>query len=180
VKAVTARYTADELITKRQTVSEEMREELKTKIASYGFDIQVFNIITFEFSAEYNAAIEAKQTAQQNALKAEQDLQRVKVEAEQTVAKAQAEADSYKLKSQEITPEILLMNYIDKWNGTLPTMVTGDGSVMIDVSALLDQIKTGAAPTAPAYVPEPVVEPAPSETVSAVTTPIETTPTTAE
>jgi regulator of protease activity HflC (stomatin/prohibitin superfamily) len=153
VKSVTARYTAEELITKRQQVSEEMREELITKISSYGIEIQVFNIISFDFSAEYNAAIEAKQTAQQNALKAEQDLQRVRVEAEQTVARAQAEADSYKLKSQEITPEILLMNYIDKWDGKLPTMVTGDGSVMIDVSALLEQIsKSGTTTSATADV----------------------------
>jgi regulator of protease activity HflC (stomatin/prohibitin superfamily) len=161
VKAVTARYTAEELITKRQQVSEEMREELITKISSYGFEIQVFNIITFDFSAEYNAAIEAKQTAQQNALKAEQDLQRVRVEAEQTVAKAQAEADSYSLKSREITPEILLMNYIDKWDGKLPVMVSGDGSVMLDVSALMAQIaaETGAVPTTP--ITTPVVTEAP-------------------
>jgi regulator of protease activity HflC (stomatin/prohibitin superfamily) len=165
VKSVTARYTAEELITKRQQVSEEMREELKVKISSYGIEIQVFNIISFDFSAEYNAAIEAKQTAQQNALKAEQDLQRVKVEAEQTVARAQAEADSYKLKSQEITPEILLMNYIDKWDGKLPTMVTGDGSVMIDVSALLEQIEKGGttAVTPPATI-TPTTPPA--ETVT--------------
>ncbi|MDR0903197.1 MAG: prohibitin family protein [Ruminococcus sp.] len=162
VKAVTARYTAEELITKRQQVSEEMREELITKISSYGFEIQVFNIITFDFSAEYNAAIEAKQTAQQNALKAEQDLQRVRVEAEQTVAKAQAEADSYSLKSREITPEILLMNYIDKWDGKLPVMVSGDGQVMLDVSTLMEQIakETEPAPvvTQPAVTEAPVTE----------------------
>jgi regulator of protease activity HflC (stomatin/prohibitin superfamily) len=179
VKAVTARYTAEELITKRQQVSEEMREELITKISTYGFEIQVFNIIAFDFSVEYNAAIEAKQTAQQNALKAEQDLQRVRVEAEQTVAKAQAEADSYKLKSQEITPEILLMNYIDKWNGVLPTMVTGDGSVMLDVTALLEQIKgtensqTQTTPTAPAVVTPTITETTPTETTPTETTPAE-------
>jgi regulator of protease activity HflC (stomatin/prohibitin superfamily) len=167
VKAVTARYTAEELITKRQQVSEEMREELITKISSYGFEIQVFNIITFDFSAEYNAAIEAKQTAQQNALKAEQDLQRVRVEAEQTVAKAQAEAEAYSLKSQEITPEILLMNYIDKWDGKLPVMVSGDGSVMLDVSTLMEQIAAETAPapqvTAPAVTEAPVTEAAVTE-----------------
>jgi regulator of protease activity HflC (stomatin/prohibitin superfamily) len=166
VKAVTARYTAEELITKRQQVSEEMREELINKISTYGFEIQVFNIISFDFSAEYNAAVEAKQTAQQNALKAEQDLQRVRVEAEQTVAKAQAEADSYKLKSQEITPEILLMNYIDKWDGKLPTMVSGDGSVMLDVTALLEDISGGKTAQTPVITPQ--TPPA---------TPAETTPT---
>lgn len=146
VKAVTARYTAEELITNRQTVSDLMSEQLKDKISSYGIDIQIFNIISFEFTEEYNAAIEAKQTAQQNALKAEQDLQRIKVEAEQTVAEAEAEAEAYRLKSEQITPEIILMSYIDKWDGRLPTVASGDsGAMMLDITSLIDEINTNAA-----------------------------------
>ena len=78
-----------------------MREALAEKIGPYGFDIEVFNITSFEFSEEFNAAIEAKQTAQQNALKAEQDLARIKVEAQQQIEQARAEAESYRLKNQE-------------------------------------------------------------------------------
>lgn len=142
VKAVTAKFTAEELITSRQAISDQMKEQLSEKISSYGIEVQIFNIISFDFTAEYNAAIEAKQTAQQNALKAEQDLQRVKVEAEQTVAKAQAEAEAYRLKSQELTPQMILMEYIDKWDGKLPSMVSGDGtSAMIDVTSLLEQFE---------------------------------------
>ena len=141
VKAVTAKFTAEELITNRQSVSDQMMDLLRAKIGNYGIDIQIFNITGFEFTAEYNAAIEAKQTAQQNALKAEQDLQRIKVEAEQTVAKAEAEAEAYRLKSEQITPEILISNYIEKWDGKLPTVVTGEGgTMMIDLAALLEQI----------------------------------------
>ncbi len=141
VKAVTAKFTAEELITNRQNVSDQMMELLRQKIGSYGIDIQIFNITGFEFTAEYNAAIEAKQTAQQNALKAEQDLQRIKVEAEQTVAKAEAEAEAYRLKSEQLTPEIIISNYIEKWDGKLPTVVSGDGgTMMIDLSKLLEQM----------------------------------------
>ena len=107
VKAVTAKYTAEQLITERQSIGDQMKDLLGEKINSYGIDIEIFNIITFEFTDEYNAAIEAKQTAQQNALKAEQDLQRIKVEAEQTVAKAQAEAEAYRLKSEQISPQMI-------------------------------------------------------------------------
>lgn len=157
VKAVTARFTAEELITNRQNVSDLMSEQLKEKIGSYGIDVQIFNIISFDFTEEYNAAVEAKQTAQQNALKAEQDLQRVKVEAEQTVAEAQAEAEAYRLKSEQITPEVLLMSYIDKWDGKLPTVAGENGSMLIDITALLEQIEKEDKPTssAPVYtVPE--------------------------
>ena len=142
VKAVTAKFTAEELITNRQSVSDQMMDLLRAKISDYGIDIQIFNITGFEFTAEYNAAIEAKQTAQQNALKAEQDLQRIKVEAEQTVAKAEAEAEAYRLKSEQLTPEIIISNYIEKWDGKLPTVVSGEGgTMMIDLTSLLEQIE---------------------------------------
>lgn len=152
VKAVTARFTAEELITNRQNVSDLMSEQLKDKIGSYGIDVQIFNIISFDFTEEYNAAVEAKQTAQQNALKAEQDLQRIRVEAEQTVAEAQAEAEAYRLKSEQITPEILLMSYIDKWDGKLPTVAGENGSTLIDITALLEQIEKEDKPTSTAPV----------------------------
>lgn len=145
VKAVTAKFTAEELITNRQNVGDQMMELLKEKIGEYGIEIQIFNITAFDFTDEYNAAIEAKQTAQQNALKAQQDLQRIKVEAEQTIAKAQAEAEAYRLKSEQLTPEILISNYIEKWDGKLPTMVSGDGgNMMIDISELMKGV--GSSP----------------------------------
>lgn len=156
VKAVTAKFTAEELITNRQAIGDQMMELLKDKISTYGIEIQIFNITAFDFTDEYNAAIEAKQTAQQNALKAEQDLQRIKVEAEQKIAQAQAEAEAYRLKSEQITPEILISNYIEKWDGKLPTVVSGDsGTMMIDLSKLLESMgntKSGTT-TTPAYQP---------------------------
>lgn len=169
VKAVTAKFTAEELITNRQNVGDQMMELLKEKIGEYGIEIQIFNITAFDFTDEYNAAIEAKQTAQQNALKAQQDLQRIKVEAEQTIAKAQAEAEAYRLKSEQLTPEILISNYIEKWDGKLPTMVSGDGgNMMIDISELLKGVgsKSSAAssgtagnvPTVTQSVPETEAE----------------------
>ncbi len=145
VKAVTAKYTAEQLITERQSIGDQMKDLLGEKINSYGIDIEIFNIITFEFTDEYNAAIEAKQTAQQNALKAEQDLQRIKVEAEQTVAKAQAEAEAYRLKSEQITPQMIAMEYIDKCDGKLPAVAGGDSSSMlIDISQIIAQMEETA------------------------------------
>ena len=157
VKAVTAKYTAEQLITERQIISDQMKELLNEKISSYGLELEIFNIISFEFTAEYNAAIEAKQTAQQNALKAEQDLQRIKVEAEQTVAQAQAEAEAYRLKSEQITPQMIAMEYIDKWDGKLPAVAGGDSSSMlIDISELIKEMETKSG-TSKTQTPAPAV-----------------------
>ena len=58
VKSVTAQFTAEELITERQKVGDLMREALAEKSAPMASNIEVFNITSFEFSEEFNAAIE--------------------------------------------------------------------------------------------------------------------------
>ncbi len=138
VKAITARFTAEELITNRQQVGIEISELVASKLSNYGLIVEQFNIIDFQFSEEFNAAIEAKQTAEQNALKAEQDLERIKVEAQQKIEQAKAEAEAYRLKSESITNEMILMEYLTKWDGKLPT-VTSEGSTMLDISEILKQ-----------------------------------------
>lgn len=152
VKSVMAQYTAEELITMRQTVGAEIQEEISSKLAPYGFSTQSVNIVDFQFSEEFNAAIEAKQTAQQNALKAEQDLARVKVEAEQKIAEAQAEAESYRLKSQEITDQMLKMEFIDKWDGKLPVVVS-DGQSLFNIDSILDSAASSAGSTSDSASP---------------------------
>lgn len=129
VKSVTAKYTAEELITKRQQVGLEMKLELQDKVEPFGIVVEAFNIVNFEFSKEFNNAIEAKQTAQQQALKAEQDLTRIKIEAEQIKTKAAAEAESNKLKNQSITSDILKMLAIEKWDGKMPAYYGGGDTI---------------------------------------------------
>jgi len=138
MKAVTARYNADQLITNRTIVSVEMEKEISQKINPYGLNIEVFNIIDFDFSEEFSKAIEAKQTAQQQALKAEQDLSRIKVEAAQLVEKAKAESEAYQLKNKELTDKVIMMQFVEKWDGKLP-VVTSGGSALFDMNSFINR-----------------------------------------
>ncbi len=138
MKAVQSQYTAEELITRRSEVGQAMQESIAEKVGRYGLTVDNINILNMDFSDEFNAAIEAKQTAQQNALKAEQDLARIEVEAKQKIVTAQAEADANRIRSESITNEILISNAIAKWNGKLPAVMGGDGN-MLDVSSLIEQ-----------------------------------------
>ncbi len=140
IKAVTAQYTAEELITKRQTVGEQIKDALSEKINQYGITVEIFNIVDFDFSEEFNAAVEAKQTAQQNALKAEQDLARIEVEAQQKITQAEAEAESIKLIQDALAKSPDYVDYIkwSKWNGELPT-VMGDSDILLSMDALKDK-----------------------------------------
>ena len=133
IKAVAAQYTAEELITERQSVGDQIKSALSEKIGEYGIVVEIFNIVNFDFSDEFNAAVEAKQTAQQNALKAEQDLARIEVEAKQQVTQAQAEAESIKLIQDALSASPDYVEYVkwNKWDGKLPN-VMGDSGVIVD------------------------------------------------
>ena len=136
VKAVTARYTATDLIQQRDEVALAMTEDLTEKMATYGIVIDGFNITNFDFSDEFNKAIEATQTAQQNALKAQQELEISKAEAEKKIVEAQAEADANKIKTQSIDDKILQQKFLEKWNGELPKVV-GEGESIFDLSNIM-------------------------------------------
>jgi regulator of protease activity HflC (stomatin/prohibitin superfamily) len=141
-KAVTAKYTAVELITQREKVRTEIKTLLKQRLALYDINVDDFSIVNFKFSDQFTQAIESKQTAEQLALKANRDLERIKIEAEQKIAQAQAEAESLRLQKANVTPELIRlrqieasMKAIEKWDGHMPS-VTSTAIPFIDVKSL--------------------------------------------
>ena len=105
VKSATAKYTAEELVTKRELVKEDIKTSLKSRLATDYIIVDELNIINFDFSPSFNAAIEAKVTAEQNALASKNKLEQVKYEAEQRIATAEAEAKSIRLQSDAANNE---------------------------------------------------------------------------
>ncbi|MBI2059321.1 MAG: prohibitin family protein [Nitrospirae bacterium] len=135
MKAVSARYSAEELIAKRPAVSEAMRGALSERLLAYNIAVDAFSIVSFSFSRIFTEAIESKQTAEQLALKAKRDLERIKIEAEQKITAARAEAESLRLQRANISEDLIELRKIEanlkaieKWNGILP-QVTGGGAV---------------------------------------------------
>ncbi len=142
VKAITARYTAVELITQREKVRTEIKDLLKQRLMPYNITVDDFSIVNFRFSQQFTQAIEAKQTAEQLALKAQRDLERIKIEAEQKVAQAQAEAEALRIQKANVTPELVRlrqieasMKAIEKWDGHMPKVTSGSVP-FIDVKSL--------------------------------------------
>lgn len=133
-KAVTAQYTAEELITKREQVRVKAEEALAAQLAVYHVIVENFNIINFDFSPEFNAAIEAKQVAQQQVETAKQLLAKAQIEAQTAVAQAQGQADAQAaLKNTgALTPEYLEYLALTKWDGVLPVVTSG--TPFIDVT----------------------------------------------
>lgn len=130
VKAVTAGFTAEELITRRPEVRDGIKDALTDRLERSYVIVDDFNIVDFQFSEQFDLAIEAKQVAEQDALRAQRELERIKIEAEQKVTRAQAEADAIRLQAEQLKQnrDILELRAIEKWDGKLPVF-TGGGAV---------------------------------------------------
>jgi len=138
VKAATAKFTAEELITKRSEVREEIKRNLKEKLEPHGILVDEFNIVDFSFSPSFNHAIEEKVTAEQQALAAKNKLEQVKFEAEQKIAEARGRAEGIRIESEALktNDKILEMRFIEAWDGKLPVVMGQTGSIL-DISSIL-------------------------------------------
>lgn len=139
LKAISAKYTAEESVTNRSLISEGLVTGLNEKLNGQGLYITDVNIINFDFSEAFITAIEEKQVAQQKLLKAETEKQtaitNAQAEAEAIKIKADAEAESNKTINASLTELIIEYLKIDKWDGKLP-IVSGASESLIDLGSI--------------------------------------------
>ena len=139
VKQVTANYNAEELITKRPLVKQDIQDEITERLSDFNIMTEIVSITDFQFSVLFAQAIESKVEAEQRALQAENDLKRIEVEARQfeaqsfgiaeaNIAEARGEAEAINIINQALSnnPYYLEWLKIQKWDGILP-LVTGGG-----------------------------------------------------
>lgn len=128
-KSVTGHYNSEELITKRDEVSEKILEHVRHKLAQFDINVESISLVNFGFSADYQKAIEQKVIATQMKQKAEQDLERVKVEAQSRIAQAEGEAKAIAIQAQAIQSQggqaYVQLKAIEKWDGNLPNVMSG-------------------------------------------------------
>lgn len=136
VKASTAQFTAEELITKRASVKERIEIGLKERLEPRGIKVETVSITNFKFSELFSAAIEAKVSAEQDALKAKNILDRIKIEAEQKVAAAEGDAKAISTIEETLknSPNYISWLKVNKWDGQLPQVTSGIPFIEIPLS----------------------------------------------
>lgn len=97
LKAISAQYTASELIQKRDIVKNVVTVKLKERLNDYGLDVVEVSLVDFQFSEVFDKAIEEKMVAEQEKLKMQQELEKTQIEVQKLVATANAESESKKL-----------------------------------------------------------------------------------
>ena len=157
VKQVTAKFNAEELITRRETVKNEIEEQIKQRLLVYNIVVETISITEFKFSEQFTRAVEAKVEAEQRALQAQNELRRIEIEAQQAEAKAigeqkaniahaeglrqanileaEGEAEAIRIIDQLLrnSPSYLEWLKAQKWDGRLPLVVGEGGTPFIQI-----------------------------------------------
>lgn len=111
IKTVFSGYSAEELITHRIELGEQISQVVADDVSCYGIQVSGVSIEDLDFTDAYTDAVEAKQVASQNKLTAETEQARLTLEAEaeanRKIISAQAEADANKVIAASITPELI-------------------------------------------------------------------------
>ncbi len=161
VKAVTAQFTAEQLVTRRAEVKQQIqtaiesfiRVTLEDKDVPTALTIANVAITDFEFSDEFNKAIELKVRAEQEALQAVNEKTRRVTQAEagyqerklaadgeayeiEAASKAKADAIAREAKALKNNPELIQLRLAEKWDGTLPRFTGGESIPLINIDSV--------------------------------------------
>jgi regulator of protease activity HflC (stomatin/prohibitin superfamily) len=142
LKQVTAQYTAEDLIKRRSEVKTKVESEITSRLKVYEIIVEPLgvSITNFDFSPEFNAAIEQKQVAQQTAEKQKYVLQQAVLEKQTEITKAEGQAQASKIRALALKTQggsrVIAEKWIDRWDGKLP-QVTSGSNMMINLSELL-------------------------------------------
>ncbi|MFH2112781.1 MAG: SPFH domain-containing protein [Candidatus Bathyarchaeota archaeon] len=160
LKATTAFFRAEELITKRAEVKATFDDILGERLSIFNIDVVSVSLTDFQFSKTFSDAIEAKVVAEQDALQAKNKLEQIRYEAQQLIIQAEAQknatiaralgdaqaniieanatAEAIRRITEQMTDEYALYLWLNQWDGKLPVVYTGDGqSLIIDISQLM-------------------------------------------
>jgi regulator of protease activity HflC (stomatin/prohibitin superfamily) len=136
-KAVIAKFTAENLIQYRHDAKDMVYNELRDRLATLYIDLVDINFVHLDFSPDFIRAVESKQIALQHSITAKNLTEKVNEESLQTMRRADAEAYSLRIKKESATPALIelkkieaLSKAVDKWDGVLPSTMTGMMSLL--------------------------------------------------
>ncbi len=134
VQAATSAYTIEELVSKRQELSQKIYLTLREDLKEFGVQVVKISITNHDFSDEYEKAIEAKKAAEQEAQKVEiENNQKIKT-AEANLKVKELEARANSVLTQSLTKEVLQKQWIEKWDGKLPQYQGGNANPILNMN----------------------------------------------
>jgi prohibitin 2 len=144
-KAVVAKYNANELLTKRESVSREISQDLQRRAAVFNIILEDVAITHLAFSPEYSRAVEAKQVAQQDAERAKYIVLGAQQEKQTIITKARGEAESATLIGTAVkkNPGFIKLRRIDAARDIADIIASSGNKVYLNADSLLLNLPVG-------------------------------------
>lgn len=141
VKNASAQFTAEELVTRRADFTARINTDLASRFTEKMMVFERSNVVNIDFSDSFNKAIEAKVTAEQEALAQKNKLEEVKFRAQQQIETSKAEAEAIRIKAEAVNKQggadYVRLKAIEKWDGRLPQYQLGGGvTPFVDIQSL--------------------------------------------
>ncbi|OGR69724.1 MAG: hypothetical protein A2089_00970 [Elusimicrobia bacterium GWD2_63_28] len=138
-KAISARYSAERIISERNQLVEEINAEVKERLSKKEIVVTDISVTDLDFTDQFLKAVEDKQVAEQQAKMSEKLVEKAKRDAESQIAKSKGEAEALRMQREQVTPALIELRKVDaqlkaieKWNGVLPGYV-GAGVPFISI-----------------------------------------------
>lgn len=131
VKAATAQFPVEQIITQRQQLKEMIESSLAKKLDNYYIKLESVSLVNISFSEQFNHSVEQKQIEEQKIKTAEYQRLQAEENKKRTILEAEAEGEKQRLLKISITENIVALEWIKKWNGQLPQTMAGEKSVMM-------------------------------------------------
>jgi prohibitin 1 len=139
IKAACAKRNAEAILVEREMLKKDVDDAFKIRMEKYGVIVVDINLVSFDFSKEFNAAIESKQVAEQQAKQAMYTAKKAEADAQAKINQAKGDAEAQRLQKITLSGIMLKKMWIDKWDGKLPKVMTGNSSGMIlDLKSIQD------------------------------------------
>lgn len=130
------KFTTDEIVSNRETVEKAIEFQLREELTKEGFNLEQLTS-GLKYPQSIVDAVNAKNKAVQEAQRVANELEIVKAEAEKKIVAAQAEKEANELRTKALTPAILQQQWIEKWDGSTPKIITSDNAgVMLNLNNL--------------------------------------------
>jgi len=144
LKGVVARFNAGQLITERELISNMIQERLRERAGEFFLDLDDVSITHLTFGAEYTAAVEAKQVAQQEAERAKFIVEKAQQDKRSIVIKAHGDAQSAKMISEAIrkNPLFLELRKIEAARAIASTLARSHNRVYLNSENLMFNLLT--------------------------------------
>lgn len=135
IKEAVSKSTAIDFQKNRESVRKIAVSNLRKRMGTV-VEIQDISFVNIDFSSEFNAAIEAKVTAEQEAQAQKNKLESVKYQAQQKVETAKAEAESIRIQTEALSQNqnLIELEKAKRWDGKLPTTVVGGAVPFFDIN----------------------------------------------